>query len=381
MAKRKAVKSKTDAIIDALVLPYGGHRDGQDCHGTHFGPTTDFKISVLPLPPVIYAHGYPLDKDKVADRVVVGETLDRWFDEEGGWARLRIFADTPLASEIMESHRNGSLKFSSTALLAAMNSDDPSLYDVWLPGEFSVVTGETGVNACNLLSRAEPSYLKMVTESLYNDNNVSEEEKAALKALLDSQTTANADNNQPAGGDGDKEDLEALAESEEESDDMKPEELKASLDASLAPIMARLEVAEGILAKADKGGDIAPEQKTDAAGIDPALASHIQGTAERSKADGAVNALAASLVDGYIAQGKIAPLEREGQIKLAAAAINADGRKKTEGGALAAYETAIASRSAVSVTGKEKLAGFGRTEVAGQASEADIKAMTAAAQE
>lgn len=158
---------------------------------------------------------------------------------------------------------------------------------------------------------------------------------------------------------------------------MKPEELKASLDASLAPIMERLTVAEGILAKS-----AAPaEQKADAAGIDPALASHIQGTAERSKADGAVNALAASLVDGYIAQGKIAPLEREGQIKLAAAAINADGRKKTEGGALAAYEATMASRSAVPVTGKEKLAGFGKTELVGQVNEADIKAMTAAAQE
>ncbi len=353
---RKAVKIVGEEyVFSALVLPYGGHNsDDTDCHGQRFTAMTDFKTEALPYPPIVYAHGYAVDEGAIADRHVVGRTIERWYDDEGGWALVGINKTGPLAEEIRSSYVNGTLKFSSGALLASLNDDGQS-YDVWLPGEFSVVTDKTPLKACNLLTRAE-QYGKTAMESIFAE--LPEAERANLEQLIAEADVASSE--QPAGGRGDEDDLEAFADGNTE-DEMKPEEMAQAIKTALEPFAARLTALEQV-----KPEPVTPapavvddKQKTDTAGVDGDLTSFIDGKAERHKVDAGVNTLASKLVDGYIASNQVAPTERLPLITLASAAINADGRKKTVGGALDAFIATIEGRQPVAIDPKGKLAGFG----------------------
>lgn len=363
-------------VFPALVLPYGGHKAGNlDCHGQRFTPDTDFKTELLPFPPVIYAHGMPIDEGKVADRVIVGKTINRWYDGQGGWATLGIYKGTALTDEVMASYRNGTLKFSSSALIASLNKTNRQSYDLWLAGEFSVVTDKTPLPACNLLTRAE-TYGKMAIDAILAE--LPEDNRATLEELL--KEAGAADDDQPAGGEGDGEDLEDFGDGAE-GDEMKPEELTAAISTALQPLADRVAALEAAPPPGDKqvtqpaGGG---KQKTETPeGVDPELLAMIEDKATRSKTDAGVYAVAGKLVDGYVAEGKISPEERLGMIGLATAAINGDGRKKTEGGALSAFMAMVDGRGKMAVDPKSRLSGFGAgiTDPALGANADDVAAM------
>lgn len=363
-------------VFPALVLPYGGHKAGNvDCHNQRFTSKTDFKTELLPLPPVIYAHGMPIDKGGVADRTIVGRTIDRWYDDQGGWATLGIYKDTALTEEVMASYRDGTLKFSSSALIASLNKADNASYDLWLAGEFSVVTDKTPLPACNLLTRAE-TYGKMAIDAILAE--LPEANRATLEELL--KEAGVADDDQPAGGEGDEDDLEDFGDGAE-GDEMKPEELTAAISTALQPLADRVAALEAAPPPGEKqvtqpaGGD---RQKAGMPeDVDPELLSMIEAKATRSKTDAGVSLAAAKLVDGYVAEGKVSPDERLSMIGLAAAAINGDGRKKTENGALAAFMTMVDSRSKTAIDPKSRLSGFGAgvTDPALGANADDVAAM------
>lgn len=373
MKRKKMQETAEEYIFPALVLPFGGHLPGdKDCHGQRFTAQTDFKTELLPLPPVIYAHGYPLDADGVADRTVVGRTINRWYDEQGGWALIGITKGTALTAEVMSSYRNQTLKFSSSALLAALNKVDGESYDVWLAGEFSVVTDKTPVRACNLLTRAE-TYGKMAIDNILND--LPDDQRVTLEKLIEEAGVAN--DNQPAGGEGDGEDLEEFADGAED-DDMKPEEVTAAVMAALQPLTDRVAALEKPAPVVAEKPVVDDKQKTDAGDVDPGLTALIESKATRSKTDAGVMTLAVKLIDGYIAAAQVAPAEREAMVGLAVAAINGDDRKKSDNGAVAALMTMIESRGKAAIDPKSRLAGFGGSQGSDATAE-DVTSMAKAA--
>jgi hypothetical protein len=374
----------THFVFDALVLPYGGDKPGNvDCAGERFTPQTDFKVNELPNPPVVYAHGYPMDAAGEADRIVVGDTFKRWFDSEGGWAKLGIRKDTPLTDEVMDAYKRGKLTFSSMAILARKASNKID-YEVWLPGEFTVVTDKTGVPACNLLTRAGV-YGKMALADIW-DNSLNEEEAKNLKKYLEGEGEDSLDpnapltgNDNPAGADGDKSDLQDFG-NEEDGDDMTPEELQAAIAAGLAPVMTRIEALESKKEEKPPAGGTEKREKMDKADDgDDDLSSFVDGKVSRMKTDGLVVTNATKLVDGYIAQGLIAPDDRQAEIKLASAAIEGDGRKKIANGALATWMGKTERGNKVSNADRLKAAGFNPSADQGDFNEADVKGMTKAA--
>jgi hypothetical protein len=318
-------------LIDALVLPYGGHKMGKDCAGEYFDQRTDFKTANLRYPPVVYAHGMPIDKMGEADRTVVGETLERWYDDQGGWAKLKIFNDTPFTEEIKTAYVKRTLKFSSYGLLKRAAADGH--IETWLPGEFTVATHETPVSVCNLLSKAQP-YGKLAFEEIYNgqDDKTREQLRKLLEndgeivEPLDEENLIATNNNNPAGADADADKLKAFAEAEDE--DMKPEELKAAIDGALAPMMTRIEALEKPAPPEKKPED--DKQKTD--GTD--LFAFVKQKTETLQVDAATNTAATQLVDGYVNAGRVAPEKRLQMIKAVSGAILQDGRQKVDGGAL-----------------------------------------------
>lgn len=363
-------------VFDALVLPYGGHKtDNTDCAGERFTPKTDFKVSDLRLPPVVYAHGYPMDAAGEADRTVVGDTLDRWFDAEGGWAKLGIRKGTPLTDEIMDAYKRGKLKFSSMAILArkAANGID---FDTWLPGEFTIVTDKTPVPSCNLLTRAG-QYGKMALADIF-DSSLSDEEAEVLKGYLKEEDGSSGsdipltDDNNPAGANGNQENLEDYGE--EEKDDMTKEELDAAISGALAPMVTRIAALEKPVAPAAGEGGEGERGKTDGD-----LDSFVTDKVNRMKMDGAVNGNAAKLVDGYIGSGLIDPKNRLSQIKLFAAAIEGDGRKKVAGGALATLMEVVETGHKVTPDARLKGYGMNGHQGADDANQEDVNGMASAA--
>lgn len=366
-------------VIDALVLPYGGHKMGKDCAGEYFDQRTDFKTSALRYPPVVYAHGMPIDKQGEADRTVVGETLERWYDNEGGWAKLKIFNGTHFTDEIRGAYVQRTLKFSSYGLLKRAAADGH--IETWLPGEFTVATHETPVSVCNLLSKATP-YGKLAFEEVYNGQD--ERTREQLRELLneegievgplDPNALPATDNNNPAGADASDKKLEEFAEPAED-EDMKPEELKAALDGALAPMVARIEALEKPAPSPE------PDKKKTEAATGTDILSFVKAKTENMAVDGATTTAATQLVDAYITGGKLKMEQRLPMIKAVSAAIVADGRQKVEGGALDGVLALIEASIPVPATDASKLKMFGfqgngrSTEV----SEDDVKAMAKAA--
>ena len=66
-----------DWTLDVLANPYGGPDNGKDADGQFFSPRTKFHEDKIPLPPVVYYHGYGDNKRPMGLPEFIGHAVKR----------------------------------------------------------------------------------------------------------------------------------------------------------------------------------------------------------------------------------------------------------------------------------------------------------------
>lgn len=379
MNKIQINPDKYEAIIDILAFPYGGHNNDKDCVGEFFHPGTDFKEEALPYPPVVHAHGLDVDGSGAAETTVVGETLRRWKDENGGWAKIGIYRDTPYTENIVNAWNRGVLMASSTALLKKLSQEVDGRIDTWLAGEISTITPESGISPCNFLASARARK----SEQEIRDIIESQEEpyRSRLEEILESVNEDGEEvpittNTEPVNQGAEPDDNSGEVDFPE--DDTMPfsqeqlAQLGELIDKKLAAVVPPAPTPEPEPAET-KNTEGDNRQKGD-------MAAFLEAKAKAVTATAAVNKQAVTVVDGWINGGFIAPEEREDTIEAFSAAIELDGKRKSGTKAVQAFCNLIEKRDPMKA---DRLFGFGKSATLGEdkVDKAAVTAMAAAAME
>lgn len=169
------IKAKQPGTIDILGLPYGGHADGRDSDGQYFSKATDFMDTVIPYPPVMYAHGTALGNSAE----VIGEVTDRWYDESGGWFRVKLHDTSDKYEQLIKAYENKTLGASTGVVRAAHKVGQNGHIDVWLPCELSLVDTSTGIVPINRYAT-----VKAASDTLFEDY-YGDEVKVRKETLLE----------------------------------------------------------------------------------------------------------------------------------------------------------------------------------------------------
>lgn len=139
--KPASIEKAGGYTFDVLGLPYYGPNDGRDNDKQFFDETTEFFDGVIPNPPLMYTHG----ASNEFPAVMVGETLDRWYDHRGGWFKAWLDPGSEFYSQLVEAHQLGTLYASSGVVPASYTADNSSGHiKSWLVGELSLVDTRKG---------------------------------------------------------------------------------------------------------------------------------------------------------------------------------------------------------------------------------------------
>lgn len=141
----KAVPIEAEDEIHVLGLPYGGPNGGKDDHGQYFSQMTDFMDGVLDSPPVMYVHG----SSNGFETEPVGQTMARWYDQRGGWFKIKLDPQSPRYSQLIDAKRAGTLFASTGVVPAAFDVADSGHINTWLVGELSLVDKADGWKPVN----------------------------------------------------------------------------------------------------------------------------------------------------------------------------------------------------------------------------------------
>lgn len=383
------------ATIDALVLPYNGHKMGGDCAGERFTKKTDFMEEELPNPPVVYAHGYPLgsNPDKAeAQNTVVGRTITRWRDAQGGWAKIGILPGV-FADEVIASWKNGTIGFSSTALLKKM-SDTRGEIAIWLAGEFSVLTDKTGVPPCNLLARAidplKMSKAELATIVAYQPEDLRQNLLDVMGLpddyLLDTTIASDTFPVLPGADVASNGEIDfnpdATGESSDNGEkDMTPEEITAIVTAAVSPLTAKMDAMDAAYKqKCGCSGDPTPDP-TNMSKSEGSIVDYLRQKSDGIAGDAMVSTAATESIDKLIVAGKLDPEKRIPAIKGLMFAINADGRQKMQDGAVDTFFTLLQGGMAMplAATGDLKKFDFKATQKLNEVKPEDVEMMYQAA--
>lgn len=158
------VKAAGDWELDVLANPYGGPNNGRDADGQYFSPNTKFHEDQIPLPPVVYYHGYGDDKRPMGLPEFIGKTIKRWVDAQGVWYRVLLDKTKARAKLVMEAAQRQSARASTGVVLASHRVDQKSGEILsWLNGELSIFETDTGKRPANGYAVALPA-MKAVYE-------------------------------------------------------------------------------------------------------------------------------------------------------------------------------------------------------------------------
>lgn len=380
MKKMNIDPSKYAAIIDVLAFPYGGHRNGKDCAGEYFHPGTDFLESYLPYPPIVYCHGYDVDGKGEATRTVIGETLQRWKDESGGWVRIGIIPNTTYTEEIIDAHKQGYLMSSSTALLRHVDPDEQGKIDTWLAGEISLITPQSGMEPCNFLAGSKGGQ-KSQSEIMQLIEEQPEEYRKKLQELLDKNSemmedaVVVADNYNPTNPENEPDDDSEEVSLNEEEEEMTKEEIQAivndAVSSSLASAVKTLKE-ELSAVPATPPPDDEGRQKGD-------MQSFLAAKTAAAKATGSANKQATELVDAWITEGRINPELRLDTVAALSAAIQADERMKSGTKNTESFIKIIESNLGFNASGEIRGYGFQPSKVKEEAAETEVENIIKAA--
>lgn len=150
--------------IAVLGLPYGGPNGGKDSDGQFFDDTTDFLDGVIPYPPAFKTHG----ASNGFSSEPIGTTTGRWYDEKGGWFRVRLDPLHEDYAATVDAYNQGKLFASSGAVDASYTFDEQTGHiKTWLVDELSLVDIRDGYAPKNryAITKAEP----VLFEDYYGD--------------------------------------------------------------------------------------------------------------------------------------------------------------------------------------------------------------------
>lgn len=156
------VKAAADAggewALDVLANPYGGPDNGRDADGQYFSPQTKFHEDKIPLPPVVYYHGYGDNQKPMGTPEFIGRTIKRWADSKGVWYRVVLDKANEYARRVWDAAKSGAARASSGVVLATMrfNARTGEITS-WLNGEVSIFETTSGKKPANSYAVAVPA--------------------------------------------------------------------------------------------------------------------------------------------------------------------------------------------------------------------------------
>lgn len=383
MRKKKPViklKSVVPLYIEGLVAPYGGHIPGGDgrgvdCDGEYFAPDTNFYLDTIPNPPVLYAHGMAgTDKAGAAQNTVLGKIVDRWFTEEGLWAKMELDPTTPQIEEVMASYEKGDLKFSTAALLKSSTPD--GLITDWLLGEVSVLPGGGKATACNLLTRAtDGARIDEIVQRLPQEQQLKVNRLLSGDGKKADPTQSTFDKFPPE--DESTERLGDFVEGEHEGvEDMKPEELALLMETAvnkvIEPLTNRISALEQPSDGNEGGKKPGTAKSDDAIGGTELLRQKADTMGVTAKRQGDITAF----VDAAIASGRITPDNRQSWLNVIT--VISESKAKGASNTFADIVAIVEGLPTTAATVGGKLLGFGKSDT-NDGNPEDVKAMAAAA--
>jgi len=152
------VKAAGEWELDVLANPYGGPNDGRDADGQYFSTNTKFHEDQIPLPPVVYYHGYGDDKRPMGLPEFIGKTARRWTDGQGVWYRVVLNRASAFAQRVWDAAQRGAARASTGVVLASHRVDQKSGEILsWLNGELSIFETDSGKRPANGYAVALPA--------------------------------------------------------------------------------------------------------------------------------------------------------------------------------------------------------------------------------
>lgn len=145
-------------LIDVLGAPfYGPKASGKkDSYKTFFSPKTNFHREQLPLPPVVYRHGYMRNEGIEFP----GKALKRWTDSRGEWFKVQLDLATERGKNLWRAAQAKRL-YSSTGVVPASYFIDDETGEIvsWLIGELTLIDVDllNGVVPSNFYATAQPA--------------------------------------------------------------------------------------------------------------------------------------------------------------------------------------------------------------------------------
>ncbi|NJP06605.1 MAG: hypothetical protein HC837_13725, partial [Chloroflexaceae bacterium] len=150
------VKAIGEWLLDVLACPFGGPLNGRDAHGEFFSTSTRFHEEQLPLPPVVYYHGFDPAGQPQGEPQFIGRTIKRELREDGVWYRVMLHSNNTLARRVWQAAQRGLARASSGTLAHLKRVDRNGHIRHWLVAEVSLFDSSGSRQPANAYAVALP---------------------------------------------------------------------------------------------------------------------------------------------------------------------------------------------------------------------------------
>jgi len=192
----RAIKTQSgEWILEVLGVPFGSSVD-RDAHGEWFDNRTRFYEDKIPLPPVVYYHGYTPDGKPQDAPEFIGKTVDRSVDNVGVWYRVVLDKASKYAQRVWDAAQRGLARASSGTMEHLRRVGRDGHITHWLVSELSVFDIGDGRQPANRYAVAVPAVKSLYNEAgLYLPEEVtqmSEEQKKEEPIVLTKEALVDA---------------------------------------------------------------------------------------------------------------------------------------------------------------------------------------------
>ena len=159
----RVLKSTADTWeLDVLGVPFGSPTN-RDAHGEYFSSVTQFHADQIPLPPVVYYHGYTPDGQPQSAPEFIGRTTHREVRPDGVWYRVVLDQANRYAQRVWDAAKRGIARASSGTMEHLRRATRDGHITTWLVAELSLFDIDANRQPANRYAVALP-----VTKSLYH---------------------------------------------------------------------------------------------------------------------------------------------------------------------------------------------------------------------
>ncbi len=131
------IKTAGEWSLDVLGCPFGSNTN-RDAHGEWFSPHTQFHAEQIPLPPVVYYHGFDPQGQPQGTPEFIGKTVRRWIDEYGVWYRVVLNQSSAFARRVWQAARDGVARASTGTMAHLRRVGRDGHINHWLVSELSL---------------------------------------------------------------------------------------------------------------------------------------------------------------------------------------------------------------------------------------------------